>query len=143
MPSLADIYQDGSLLFLPMSNSSQISMQGFCLLSFLEMLQLSLVGTCECSRRNEYKNVHPSFVPQTVTAEGCPLYSQGSPEGKSLTVLSQVCVHTFEHCTRHVHREYKAQETAAHLFSVDESTTSFPKPNTPRGKGSGRDRRIS
>lgn len=53
------------------------------------------------------RNGHPSFVAQTVTAEGCPLYSQGSPEGKSHTLLSQVCVHTIERRTRHVHREYK------------------------------------
>ena len=53
------------------------------------------------------RNGHPSFVPQTVTVEGCPLYPQGSPDGKSCTLLSQVCVHTFEHCTRHIHREYK------------------------------------
>lgn len=50
---------------------------------------------------------HHSFVPQTVTVEGCQLYSQGSPEGKSRTLLSQGCVHTFECCMRHKHHTYK------------------------------------
>ena len=107
MPSWADIYQDGRLLFLPMSNSSQIPMQGFCLLSSLEMLQLSPVGGCECSRRSAHKEWSPLICAPDYDSGKMPSLPSRRPRGKSGTLLSQACVHTFEHCTRHVHREYR------------------------------------
>ena len=147
MPSWAGIYQDGSSLFLPMSNSSQIPMQGFCLLSTLEMLQLSPVGTCECSTRSGYKEWSSLICAPDCDSGRMPSLPSRQPRREILhSIVTSLCPHIWALYKTHtswVQNTMGAQETADHLFSVGESTTSFPKPNTPRGKGSSRDRRIS
>lgn len=89
---------------------------------------------------------HHSFVPQTVTVEGCQLLSRQSRGEISHFIVTSLCPHIwvlYETQTSYVQNTMDTQETAARLFSVDESITSFPKPNVPRGKGRGRDTRIS
>lgn len=112
MPSLARIYQDGSLLFLPMSTLRRYPYRVFvCSHHLLKCFSSPWWVRVKAPGGVSIRDGHPSFVPQTVPVEGCRLFSQGSPEGKSRTLLSQVCVHTFECCMRHVHHECKTQST--------------------------------